>query len=60
LARAEGGCNTAFGAYCVPDEFGFELTAMLERNGRLLVAGIRGETPERAVENLWDLLGAPA
>jgi hydroxymethylbilane synthase len=60
LARAEGGCNTAFGAYCVPDESGFELTAMLERNRRLLAAGVRGETPELAIENLWELLGAPA
>jgi hydroxymethylbilane synthase len=60
LARAEGGCNTAFGAYCVPDESGFELTAMLERNGRLLAAGVRGETPELAIGNLWELLGAPA
>jgi hydroxymethylbilane synthase len=60
LARAEGGCNTAFGAYCIPDESGFELLAMLERNGRLLAAGVRGETPKRAVENLWELLGAPA
>lgn len=60
LARAEGGCNTAFGAYCVADESGFDLTAMLERNGRLLAAGVRGETPELAVENLWELLGAPA
>jgi hydroxymethylbilane synthase len=60
LARAEGGCNTAFGAYCVPVEDGFEVTALLERNGRMLSAGIWGETPERAVENLWQLLGAPA
>ncbi|HEU4619891.1 MAG TPA: hydroxymethylbilane synthase [Gammaproteobacteria bacterium] len=60
LALAEGGCNTAFGAYCVVQESGFELTAMLERNRRMLSAGVFGETPERTVENLWDLLGAPA
>ncbi len=59
LERAEGGCNTAFGAYCVPGDDAFELVAMLERGGRVLSAGVRGDTPSRTVENLWDLLGAP-
>lgn len=58
LERAEGGCNTAFGAHCVPGEDDFELIAMLERNGRVRSAGIRADTPERAVEYLFDLIGA--
>ncbi len=58
LERAEGGCNTAFGAYCTAGDDAFELIAMLERGSRILSAGVRGDTPARVVENLWDLLGA--
>ncbi|HEX7080786.1 MAG TPA: hydroxymethylbilane synthase [Gammaproteobacteria bacterium] len=53
LARAEGGCNTAFGAYCVAAEDGFALTAMLERAGRIVTVDAAGETPEAVGAELW-------
>jgi hydroxymethylbilane synthase len=58
LERAEGGCNTAFGAYCIPGASTFELVAMLERDGRIVSASVTDDTPERTIDNLWDLLEA--
>jgi hydroxymethylbilane synthase len=40
LARAEGGCDAAFGAYCLPTVAGFEFIAMAEAAGR-----VRAEDP---------------
>jgi hydroxymethylbilane synthase len=42
LARAEGGCEIAFGAHCAETGDGFELVAMLERGGRVLTTTARG------------------
>jgi hydroxymethylbilane synthase len=42
LALAEGGCDTAFGAYARPGAGGMVLTVMLERDGRVLQATVRG------------------
>jgi hydroxymethylbilane synthase len=42
LARAEGGCEIAFGAHCSKVGDGFELVAMLERAGRVLTTTARG------------------
>lgn len=38
LALAEGGCETAFGAYARPTEAGTALIAMLERGGAIVTA----------------------
>jgi len=42
LARAEGGCDVAFGAYCSSVGRQHELVAMLERGGTVHVARIAG------------------
>jgi hydroxymethylbilane synthase len=42
LARAEGGCDIAFGAYCVATGGRHELTAMHERAGAVRVARVSG------------------
>jgi hydroxymethylbilane synthase len=41
LARAEGGCDTAFGAYCRRSRDGLALIAMLERGGRVRAARVQ-------------------
>lgn len=45
LARAEGGCDVAFGAYCVTAGRRLELVAMLERGGAVHVARVEGKDP---------------
>ena len=42
LARAEGGCDIAFGAYCFATGGGYELLAMHERPGVVRAARVRG------------------
>jgi hydroxymethylbilane synthase len=42
LARAEGGCDIAFGAYCFAAPGGYELLAMQERAGVVRVARVQG------------------
>jgi len=56
LARAEGGCETALGAYCRPEEDGFELIAMLERNGELLSTRVRSRDAGSLAASAWDEL----
>jgi hydroxymethylbilane synthase len=41
LALAEGGCDTAFGAFAHADAGGFALTVMLERDGRVMRSKVR-------------------
>lgn len=42
LARAEGGCDIAFGAYCFAADGAYELLAMHERAGVVRAARVRG------------------
>jgi hydroxymethylbilane synthase len=42
LARAEGGCDVAFGAYCFATRGKHELVAMLERGGSVRAARVAG------------------
>jgi len=42
LARAEGGCDVAFGAYCSSVGGEHELVAMLERGGTVHAACVAG------------------
>jgi len=57
LARAEGGCDVAFGAYCVANGSTHELRAMLERNGAVRVATARGGDPSTLAAAAWSELG---
>lgn len=58
LARAEGGCDVAFGAYCVASGGTHELRAMLERAGAVRIARATGD-PATLGAAVWaDLDGA--
>ena len=49
LARAEGGCDVAFGAYCVAERRrSTSLIAMLERGGAVHVARVAARIPRRS------------
>jgi len=58
LARAEGGCDVAFGAYCIASDGHHELTAMLERAGVLRSARVRGADPAVLGAAAWAKLDA--
>jgi hypothetical protein len=58
LRRAEGGCNTAFGAYCIAADGGFRLTAMLERGGRVLRVETADHRPQSVCDAAWQQLDA--
>jgi hydroxymethylbilane synthase len=58
LARAEGGCDVAFGAFCRADTAGFRLTGMLERAGRVLSAEVAGREPNGLAAELFAKLDA--
>lgn len=60
LRRAEGGCNTAFGAYCTANDDGFRVSAMLERAGRIIFAEASGETETDTVDRLWQVIDEAA
>jgi len=49
LAIAEGGCDTAFGAYALPGADRVELRVMTERDGVLLRACVAGATDDAAL-----------
>jgi hydroxymethylbilane synthase len=56
LARAEGGCDVAFGAYCTSVDGMHELVAMHERAGRVRAARVRGTDPRALGTKTWALL----
>jgi hydroxymethylbilane synthase len=58
LARAEGGCDVAFGAYCTSVDGMHELVAMHERAGRVRAARVRGTDPRALGAKAWALLAA--
>jgi hydroxymethylbilane synthase len=58
LARAEGGCDVAFGAYCVATDRKLELVAMLERGGAVHVARVAGGDPSALGAAAWAKLDA--
>jgi hydroxymethylbilane synthase len=60
LARAEGGCDVAFGAYCVAVGAQHELVAMLERGGTVHTARVRGADPATLGAAAWSELAAEA
>lgn len=53
LARAEGGCDIAFGAYCQRAGSSLELIAMLERNGRVRTSRVSGSNAPALAERAW-------
>jgi hydroxymethylbilane synthase len=58
LARAEGGCDVAFGAYCVASDGEHELTAMHERAGVVRSVRVRGTDPAGLGGAAWAKLDA--
>jgi hydroxymethylbilane synthase len=61
LARAEGGCDVAFGAYCTARGAEHELIAMHERAGAVRAARVRGTDPQALAAAAWaELDGARA
>ena len=58
LARAEGGCDVAFGAYCEVVGGKHELVAMLERRGTVHAARVHGPNPRALGAAVWMKLDA--
>lgn len=58
LRRAEGGCNTAFGAYCETHSERLQVTGMIERNGRVITAAVTGDDERDAVDRLWAMISS--
>ncbi|MEO8466127.1 MAG: hydroxymethylbilane synthase [Gammaproteobacteria bacterium] len=58
LARAEAGCDVAFGAYCVKRSGAHELLAMHDRNGIVRSARVRGRDPKKLGGIAWATLDA--
>ena len=58
LARAEGGCDVAFGAYCVATGRKHELVAMLERGGAVHTARVEGVDAGTLGAAVWAKLDA--
>jgi hydroxymethylbilane synthase len=56
LARIEGGCELALGAYCEPTEDGFTLVAMLERDGHVYREKAAGKSPDALADQIWERL----
>ena len=58
LARAEGGCDAAFGSVCLqdPQRDGFELLAMIHSEGGIRVASAFGARPKDLIETVWNRL----
>jgi hydroxymethylbilane synthase len=59
LARAEGGCDVAFGAYCYSSGGQETLIAMLERGGQVHIASAAGD-PAALGAAVWAKLAAAA
>lgn len=57
LARIEGGCELALGAYCEPNADGYGFVAMLERDGRVYRETATGDTPDGLADTIWQRLG---
>src|SRR5262245_5247175 len=53
LARAEGGCDVAFGAYCEVAGGKHELVAMLERGGTVHTQRVQGANPDALGAAVW-------
>jgi hydroxymethylbilane synthase len=58
LARAEGGCDVAFGAYCSKHDGAHDLLVMHERNGVVRSARVRGRDPKKLGAIAWATLDA--
>jgi porphobilinogen deaminase len=59
LARAEGGCDVAFGAYCVARGGQHELTAMHERDGVVRSTRVCGTDAAALGAAAWAELDTP-
>ena len=56
LARVEGGCDLAFGAYCRENGHldGLELIAQIEHDGELIATKSYGKEPRALVDMAWE------
>lgn len=54
LARIEGGCDLALGAYCAPDDDGYALIAMLERDGHVITETTTGPDALALAQTVWE------
>ncbi len=59
LARLEGGCELAFGAYCRTGPGPSVMYAMLEQNHEVAVTRETGPDPQRVAASLWQRLRVP-
>ncbi len=60
LALAEGGCDTAFGAFCEADGDDWRLTVLLERHAELLHATVVDDAPDRLARRAFAVLSGDA
>lgn len=56
LARIEGGCDLALGAYCERRGDAHTLVAMLERDGKVLGESASGTDPAALADAVWEAL----
>ena len=54
LARIEGGCDLALGAYCMSRADGYVLIAMLERDGHVIRETATGPDPLALAQTVWE------
>lgn len=54
LARVEGGCDLALGAYCASSGDGYFFVAMLERDGHVIRETATGATPAVLADTVWE------
>jgi hydroxymethylbilane synthase len=60
LARAEGGCDVAFGAHCAAADNHYDLIAMHERGGVVRTARVAGADPATLGAAAWAKLNTAA
>jgi len=58
LARIEGGCDLALGAYCSPCDDGYVFIAMLERDGCVIRETATGANPQALAQSIWEAFQA--
>jgi len=54
LARIEGGCDLALGAYCAAKGDGYLFVAMLERDGNVIRETATGPEPTALAQTIWE------
>ena len=60
LASAEGGCDSAFGAYCRPTRVGFELDVMADIAGLVRTARTQAASVDGLAADAWEKISTQA